>query len=85
MLQTHSRTICIGQWCGIHQPMPGPWAWWPRSWDSEMVRLVRTCPCGVEHPVAEMYEWAVANNEMKRLRHHCCGIHPCTPLDGASG
>jgi hypothetical protein len=85
MVHTHDRNTCIGQWCAIHCPMPGPWATWPRSWDEEMLRVVRTCRCGVDHPVAEMYAWAVATGCEERLYHHCCHIHPCTPIDGGMG
>lgn len=84
VLQTHDRTDCVGRFCAIHQPMPGPWQTWPRYWDEDTVRLVRVCPCSVEHPVAEMYAFAAASGVPYRVHHPCCGIHPCTPLDGAS-
>jgi hypothetical protein len=82
MLQTHEQITCIGQWCAVHRPMPGPWAAWPRYWEQGV--LHRTCPCGFDHPVAEMYTWAVATGQAYLLQHPCCGIHPCTPLDGGS-
>jgi len=84
VLQTHDQGDCVGQWCAIHRQMPGPWESWPRYWDTDTVRLMRICPCGAEHPVAEMYTWAVASGHVYRLSHVCCGIHPCTPIDGAS-
>jgi len=84
LLQTHERGVCIGQWCAIHRQMPGPWANWPRYWEEWGGILLRTCPCGVDHPVAEMYVWAVATGAADRLSHNCCGIHPCTPLDGGT-
>jgi hypothetical protein len=44
--------------------------------------MERICPCGIGHPVAEMYEYIVLQGEVFKLTHTCCGIHPCTPLDG---
>ena len=84
VLQTHVRTRCIGQWCAIHQPMPGPWASWPRLWIDETVTLYRICPCSTLHPVAEMWTWAIATGNAHQLHHDCCGIHPCTPIDGGT-
>lgn len=85
VVQTHERVDCLGQWCCIHRPMPGPWADWPRYWQVEEGIMVRVCRCGVGHPVAEMYEYAITAGQIIRLAHDCCLIHPCTPLDGGSG
>lgn len=85
LLRTHGRLNCIGEWCAIHQPMPGPWTRWPRYWDSYQERVVRICPCGCEHPVAEMYVMAIlARSGFRSVAHQCCGIHPCTPIDGGT-
>lgn len=84
VIRTHERTQCLGQWCAIHQPMPGPWADWPRFWRDEIGILERICPCRIGHPVAEMYSWAVATGRGAMLAHRCCRIHPCTPIDGGS-
>ena len=40
--------------------------------------MERVCPCGVGHPVAEMYERVLANGEGWILTHGCCGC-PCSP------
>lgn len=82
VIQTHTRGECIGHWCAIHQPMPGPWATWPRFWREDRRILERICPCGIGHPVAEMYTWATATGHGETLAHTCCFIHPCTPIDG---
>lgn len=82
VIQTHERGACIGRWCCIHQQMPGPWATWPRNWRDDRGIMERICPCGIGHPVAEMYEWAVAARRGEQLVHGCCRIHPCTPFDG---
>jgi hypothetical protein len=84
VIETHDRGVCLGQWCCIHSPMPGPWAAWPRYWRGDRGIMERICPCGVGHPVAEMYEYAVVMNRTENLVHGCCRIHPCTPLDGGS-
>lgn len=81
VLQTHGAGTCLGQWCSIHRPMPGPWATWPRYWRDDRGIMERICPCGVGHPVAEMYDRSLVMGEMWKLTHTCC-IHPCTPIDG---
>jgi hypothetical protein len=85
VIWTHGLGSCLGQWCCIHRPMPGPWSGWPRYWRDERGIMERICPCGVGHPVAEMYEYTVLQGDMYKLTHTCCGIHPCTPLDGGYG
>lgn len=82
VVQTHVSTECFGNWCCIHRPMPGPWTWWPRYWREDKRIMERICPCGIGHPVAEMYDWAVGTGQAELLVHTCCLIHPCTPLDG---
>lgn len=79
VLQTHERTQCIGTWCAVHQPMPGPWADWPRSWRTDRAIMERTCPHGVGHPVAEMYEHSVAQGRAYDLVHGCCADCICSP------
>lgn len=74
-LRVHSYGTCRGSWCVIHKPMPGPWDSWPTDWRDDR-RMVRVCPCGVGHPVAEEVHWtpwAMGN-------HGCCGC-PCRPDD----
>lgn len=78
-LQTHNSGQCFGQWCAIHRPMPGPWESWPRQWRDDRGILERVCPCGTGHPVAEMYEWAIANGKGFELVHGCCVEHACAP------
>lgn len=78
VLQTHTRTVCMGTWCCIHAPMPGPWMGWPRQWRDDRGIMERTCPHGVGHPVAEMYEPAIYLGREHLLLHGCCGC-PCKP------
>jgi hypothetical protein len=85
VIQTHELGTCMGEWCAIHRPMPGPWSTWPRYWQEEEGRMVRVCRCGIGHPVAEMYAWAIVSGRIWQLPHDCCGIHPCTPIDGGMG
>lgn len=80
VVRTHPRGNCFGQWCAIHSQMPGPWSSWPRLWREDRRILERTCPCGVGHPVAEMYDYVIANDQGWILTHGCCGC-PCSPAD----
>lgn len=73
----HPRTDCIGRWCAIHQPMPGPWNNWPRQWRDDRGILERVCACGVGHPVAEDY------GRVDTV-HGCCGCR-CHPDFGGQG
>lgn len=79
VLQTHERGQCFGQWCAVHQPMPGPWAEWPRQWRQDRSIMERKCPHGVGHPVAEMYDFAVAQGRAYDLVHGCCRDCICSP------
>jgi hypothetical protein len=76
VLWTHNSLECLGQWCAIHRPMPGPWKSWPRWWRDDKQIMERICPCGIGHPVAEMQEHAIRIGETWRLVHGCCGC-PC--------
>lgn len=78
-IQCHERTECLGQWCAIHQPMPGPWAEWPRLWHNEHNIMERTCPHGIGHPVAEMYDFYIDNGRAFDLVHGCCSECVCAP------
>jgi len=78
-IQTHERTDCIGQGCAIHQPMPGPWAEWPRDWDNDRMIMERSCPHGIRHPVAEMYDYFLNSNRAFDLVHGCCTECICGP------
>jgi hypothetical protein len=77
-LFTHTQGTCYGPYCAIHNPMPGPWAEWPRLWREDRNILERVCPHGVGHPVAEMYEWAITNGHGYSLVHGCCGECVCS-------
>jgi hypothetical protein len=79
MIQTHVRGQCFGQWCAIHQPMPGLWEAWPRQWNNERLLVERQCPHGVAHPVAEMYDYFINTNRAFDLVHGCCSECVCGP------
>lgn len=76
VIRTHARGHCLGEFCAIHRPMPGPWQEWPRYWRQDILLLERVCPCGIGHPVAEMYTVPQAPG---RMVHGCCGVHLCSP------
>jgi hypothetical protein len=71
-LTVHAQWSCIGDWCVIHRPMPGPWESWPTRWRYDRRIMERVCPCGVGHPAAEEALWCADTV------HGCCGIHTCT-------
>lgn len=48
----HREGRCLGYWCTIHNPMPGPWADWPMRFIGNAV-MVRICPHGFAHPCVE--------------------------------
>lgn len=77
-VQTHPRGKCFGTWCAIHSQMPGPWSSWPRLWRGDRGIMERQCPCGVGHPVAEMYDYVLNAGQEWILVHGCCGC-PCSP------
>lgn len=89
IIEVHDVAECAGSgpvlpgspaaWCAIHNPMPGPWRDWPRLWHEDAGIMERVCPCGIGHPVAEMYEWAVASGKGHLLVHGCCFEHTCSP------
>jgi hypothetical protein len=79
LTNVHPRLECIGEWCPIHRPMPGPWSNWPRLWRDDRGIMERVCPCGIGHPVAEMYQWALENGQGFNLVHGCCLPHICSP------
>jgi len=79
VINTHEGSECFGQWCAIHHQMSGPWGQWPRYWRDDRGILERICPCGIGHPVAEMYDWAIAHGQGYELVHGCCGEHTCGP------
>lgn len=61
--------------CPLHKPEPGPWANWPRHWDSDKQIVVRMCPCGIYHPAQEVYDWSMERGQAWKLVHYCCQ-HP---------
>lgn len=79
VVATHLQEQCFGEWCAIHHPQPGPWGEWPRLWREDRGIMERICPCGVGHPVAEMYDWAIESGRGFELVHGCCSEHQCSP------
>lgn len=79
LVNVHPRLECVGEWCPIHRPMPGPWSNWPRQWSDERDIMERVCPHGIGHPVAEMYQWAMERGRGFDLVHGCCSSCICSP------
>jgi hypothetical protein len=66
----HTQDKCIGQWCTIHNPVPGPW----QDWEMALVQrgMFRFCPDhNIPHPAIE----DVINGFTMGV-HLCCGC-PC--------
>lgn len=82
LVNVHPRLECVGEWCPIHRPMPGPWSNWPRQWSDERDIMERVCPHGIGHPVAEMYQWAMERGRGFDLVHGCCSSCICSPACG---
>lgn len=73
LVRVHALRACVGKWCVVHTPMPGPWQSWPTLWREDRMFMERVCPCGVGHPVVEDY-W---NPHAGEGVHGCCGVHRC--------
>lgn len=71
VIVTHAQWSCIGDFCVVHRPMPGPWQDWPTRWRQDRGIMERVCPCGVGHPASEEYQWG------GDMEHGCCGVHTC--------
>jgi len=69
----HEPWRCLGRWCVIHNPMPGPWSDWPTHWRGDTGEMERICPCGVGHPAVESLRASGV--------HGCCGRHRCWPSE----
>lgn len=52
LVNVHQQGQCVGFWCTIHRPMPGPWENWPMRFVGNLV-MVRICPHEVAHPAVE--------------------------------
>jgi hypothetical protein len=53
LVDVHPSTLCYGQFCVVHHPVPGPWDTWRTHWRSDQNLMVRICEHGVEHPAME--------------------------------
>lgn len=73
----HEPGSCVGEFCAVHRPMPGPWELWPTNWNEARRLMERVCPCGYKHPAAEEYQI----HNYGALIHTCCRVpwHRCAP------
>lgn len=79
-LHVHSRKECTGEWCVIHNPMPGEHNEWPTYWRDDRRIMERTCPHGVGHPTPEYVDYVISVEKGYEAIHGCCGC-PCYPPD----
>jgi hypothetical protein len=82
VLQVHESANCVGEWCAVHRPQPGPWERWPRHWDAEAGIIERECPHGVRHPATELYDWFIGQGRAADLAHGCCPDCVCAARAG---
>lgn len=77
LTNTHDAGKCMGAYCALHHPMPGPWELWPTNWNTLRRIMERVCPCGYYHPAAEEYQF----HNYSALTHRCCKVpwHRCAP------
>lgn len=67
----HPESACLGFWCTIHNPAPGPWDDWDMVFTIR--GMFRVCEHGYRHDAVEDVinglSWGI---------HECDGC-PCTP------
>lgn len=82
LVNVHREGRCLGYWCTIHNPMPGPWEQWPMEFVGDVV-MVRRCPHGKAHPAIED-----VFNFLTYGDHDCdgceCGMGPDGPVRGTT-
>ena len=49
----HTDEQCVGTFCVIHNPAPGPWGTWPTTWMEELRLMGRVCPHDIVHVAVE--------------------------------
>lgn len=50
LINTHSRLLCIGEWCCIHNPSYHHMRNWRQNWRADRQFMERLCPHGIGHP-----------------------------------
>lgn len=83
-IMVHAQKYCIGRFCSIHDPMPGPWESWPRYWRHDRLIMERICPHGVGHPAVEQLRWWDLTGRSYMAIHGCDGC-PCIPVQDEEG
>lgn len=68
LYNVHREGQCVGFWCTIHNPMPGPWANWPMTFGYD--GMFRVCPHGFRHNAVE-----------DMINGFTWGIHECDGCD----
>lgn len=82
VLQVHEQDLCVGQWCVIHKPMPGPMARMPTHWRADRNLMERICEHGVGHPAREQIaHWNATGQNWKAI-HGCDKCCVPTTLEG---
>lgn len=80
--QVHSKDVCAGQTCAVHNPSHhmGDWPWSIRFDRNGMIE--RFCAHGVGHPDPDSVRWLEWNGEDASLVHGCCHERCCVPPQG---
>jgi hypothetical protein len=50
LINVHSKKVCKGEYCCIHNPSSHHMADWPQVWRRDRAIMERTCEHGVGHP-----------------------------------
>lgn len=53
LYNVHTPDKCEGQFCVIHNPVPGPWDKWDTDWRDDWRLMTRICPHNVSHVAME--------------------------------
>jgi hypothetical protein len=53
LYNVHQPGKCVGTFCVVHNPAPGPWGTWDTHWRDDWRLMVRICPHDVHHVAVE--------------------------------
>lgn len=81
LFKVHSEDRCVGSFCVIHNPCPGPWSNWITHWRGDGPMDIwhgfeRICPHGKGHPAVE----EIMRGNFQEGGHACC-VCPCSEGD----
>lgn len=72
-LIVHSRSLCEGEYCSIHNPSNHPLRDAPLNWRADRRIMERYCPHGVGHPDPDDYQYRLRTDPDADTIHGCDG------------